>query len=81
MLFRDRLTFALFCLSVAFALACPPAQAGGMRPPGDPNEAVEAEYRVLSARGTRAALELFIARHPDHPLAERARQALETMSP
>lgn len=52
---------------------------GGMRPPGDPDKAVEAEYQTLKARGTREALELFIRRHPDHPLAERARSELERM--
>lgn len=54
-------------------------RAGGMRPPGDPEKAVESEYAALAARGTREALELFIARHPDHPLSERARAAIERM--
>lgn len=84
MLFCRKLMFALCGLSVAFGLAASSAaagKAGGMRPPGDPDAAVAAEYEVLSTKGTRAALELFIARHPDHPLAERARQALEAMSP
>lgn len=85
MLFSNRLIFALSCLGVAFALAASPAAAGGrsggMQPPGDPDLAVEAEYKILSGKGTRAALELFIARHPDHPLAERARRALDSMAP
>jgi hypothetical protein len=42
--------------------------------PRDPNIAVMEEYKLFKKRGTREALELFIARHPDHALAEQARQ-------
>ena len=80
MLFRKKLMFALCGSGLALGLALLPAEAVGTTlPPGDPDRAVEAEYAVLSARGTRAALELFIARHPDHPLAERARRALRDL--
>lgn len=47
--------------------------------PRDPNIAVMEEYKLFKKRGTREALELFIARHPDHALAERARQDLIEM--
>ena len=40
-------------------------------------EAIAAEYARLKARGTREALELFIARHPDDPLAEEAEREIE----
>lgn len=46
------------------------------RPPPDFEIAVKSEYERLKALGTREALELFIARHPDHPLAEKARDDL-----
>jgi hypothetical protein len=58
------------------------AQARGERtmpPPRDPEKAVREEYQLALARGTAAALELFIARHADHPLAAEARRALERM--
>ncbi|WP_313526917.1 hypothetical protein [Shinella sp.] len=50
-----------------------------MIPPTDPEIVVEAEYNSLKAEGTREALELFIARHPDHPLAEKARDDIRRL--
>jgi hypothetical protein len=45
----------------------------------DPKIAVEEEYRIALQHGTAAALELFIARHPDDPLAEKARAELRRL--
>jgi hypothetical protein len=45
----------------------------------DPKIAVEEEYRIALQHGTAAALELFIARHPDDPLAEKARADLRRL--
>lgn len=57
-----------------------PAGTGGiMNPPVDPEIVVEAEYNSFKAKGTREALELFIARHPDHPLAEKAREDIRRL--
>ena len=39
----------------------------------DPKLAVDEEYQLALRQGTIQALELFIARHPDDPLAEKAR--------
>lgn len=50
-----------------------------METPGDPEKAIESEYRSLKSQGTREALELFIARHPDHPLAETAREDIRRL--
>ncbi|MCP8893446.1 hypothetical protein KYK29_00785 [Shinella daejeonensis] len=50
-----------------------------METPPDPEKAVAAEYERLRAKGTRAALELFIARHPSHPLANKAREEIRAM--
>ncbi|AOF90087.1 hypothetical protein BSY16_1111 [Sinorhizobium sp. RAC02] len=52
----------------------PPGTGGTMILPTDPEIVIEAEYKNFKAKGTREALELFIARHPDHPLAEQARE-------
>lgn len=52
-----------------------------MQKPGDPEKAIESEYEALKGRGTREALELFIARHPDHPLAVKAKEELERLHP
>ena len=38
----------------------------------DPKIAVAEEFELARKRGTTEALELFILRHPDDPLAERA---------
>jgi hypothetical protein len=48
-------------------------------PARDPQLAVEEEYQLARQRGTAQALELFIARHPDSPLAEKARADLAAM--
>ncbi|WP_146165066.1 hypothetical protein [Mycoplana dimorpha] len=41
------------------------------------DQAIAGEYARLKARGTREALELFIERHPHHPLAREARNEIE----
>lgn len=43
----------------------------------DPSAAVTEEYESARRKGTREAFELFIARHGDDPLAERARAELK----
>ena len=50
-----------------------------MEKPSDPEKAIQSEYERLKNRGTREGLELFIARHPDHPLAERAREEIKRL--
>ncbi|MFT2215201.1 hypothetical protein [Rhizobium giardinii] len=47
-----------------------------MLPPPDTEAAVRSEYNAAVKKGTREAYERFIRRHPDHPLAEKAQQAL-----
>jgi hypothetical protein len=43
----------------------------------DPKIAVAEEFELARKRGTTEALELFILRHPDDPLAERALRLIE----
>lgn len=50
-----------------------------MQKPGDPEQIIESEYVRLKSRGTREGLELFIARHPGHPLAEKAREDIKRL--
>ncbi|MBI5318633.1 MAG: hypothetical protein HZB49_04215 [Bradyrhizobium sp.] len=50
-----------------------------MPPARNPKIAVAEEYEIARRRGTAEALELFIARHPDSSLAERARTELRQM--
>ena len=50
-----------------------------MPPARNPEVAVEEEYNIARRRGTAEALELFIARHPESSLAERARAELRHM--
>jgi hypothetical protein len=49
-------------------------------PARDPRIAVQEEYEIARQQGTVKALELFIARHPDDPLAGRARADLRLLS-
>lgn len=44
------------------------------RPARDGNIAIAEELCAARAKGTVAAYDLFIARHPKHPLAETARK-------
>ena len=51
-----------------------------MPPPRDPAIAVAEEYEAARNKGTAEALELFIARHSDDPLAEKARADLKRLA-
>lgn len=46
----------------------------------DPSVAVAEEYEFARLKGTAEAFELFIARHGDDPLAEKARAELKRLS-
>jgi hypothetical protein len=56
------------------------APAKTMPPARDPRLAVQEEYQMARRLNTVQALELFIARHPDDPLAARARADLRSLS-
>nr|WP_183232944.1 hypothetical protein [Bradyrhizobium sp. CIR3A] len=56
------------------------ARAPSMPLARDPAVAVAEEYEAARRKGTREALELFIARHGDDPLAEQARTELKRLS-
>ena len=56
------------------------APAKTMPPARDPKLAVEEEYQMARRQNTVQALELFIARHPDDPLAAKARADLRSLS-
>lgn len=45
-----------------------------MRPARDGNIAIAEELEAARRAATLAAYDLFIARHPDHPLADTARR-------
>ena len=47
-----------------------------MAPEPDYEAVIAREFDGILQRGTREALLLFIARHPQHPLADRARAML-----
>jgi hypothetical protein len=51
-----------------------------MPPYRDPSIAVQEEYEAARSKGTAEALELFIARHGDDPLAEKARAELKRLT-
>ncbi len=70
---------ATTALLLAAAGEAPEGTGGIMARPSDPEKAVRAEYENLKSKGTREALELFIARHPEHPLADQARDDLKSL--
>lgn len=49
--------------------------------PRDGNVAIAEELEAARRAGTIEAYELFIARHPDHPLAGAARRELDALRP
>lgn len=54
-------------------------RAPSLPPPRDPSIAVAEEYELARREGTAEALQLFIARHVDDPLAKRARADLRRL--
>jgi hypothetical protein len=72
---------ALAILTTAEASEDRPMAPQRTTPPArNPERAVEEEYQIARQRGTREALELFIARHPDSPLAQKAQADLQRIS-
>jgi hypothetical protein len=70
-----------FMSKTAAAEEAQKAVRGSTTPPArNPEAAVEEEYQLALRQGTAAALELFIARHPDSPLAAKARADLRRLS-
>lgn len=58
-----------------------PAQRAPSVPPArDPGAAVAEEFELARQKGTAEAFQLFIARHGDDPLAEKARAELRRLS-
>jgi hypothetical protein len=49
-------------------------------PPRDGNVAIQEELDAARRAHSVAAYDLFIARHPDHPLAEIARREREALA-
>jgi hypothetical protein len=78
----DRLQKGHLSMAKAIASDAKPdtAAANTMPPARDPQLAVEEEYQMARRKNTVQALELFIARHPDNPLAAKARADLRSLS-
>jgi hypothetical protein len=77
-LFRER---HFFMTKIAAADETKKTVRDSTTPPArNPQAAVEEEYQMARQQGTAAALQLFIARHPDNPLAEKARAELRRLS-
>lgn len=55
------------------------AGGGAMAPVQDYEIAIRSEFAQFEADGTIEAYETFIARHPDHPLAEEAKRRIEAL--
>lgn len=78
-------TVAIVCVAASIAASAsvsanqPGEGSEMMDTPPDPEKAVLSEYKLLMARGTVEAYKLFIERHPNHPLADDARQKLKRL--
>ena len=56
-------------------------RAPSVPPARDPSAAVAEEYELARQKGTAEAFEMFIARHPDSPQAQKAREELRQIKP
>jgi hypothetical protein len=68
------LALTALVISSATQAASIPDRPGGIAPARPGDIAVREEFEAARRAGTREAYELFIARHPDHSLADRARR-------
>lgn len=57
-----------------------PPEAGGNAPARDGNIAIREEYDLAIEANTNEALQLFILRHPEHPLTIKAKEKLQSNS-
>jgi hypothetical protein len=78
------LAAALLVLAMVAPVASPRQEPEGDRlptsqPPRDGNVAIQEELDAARRAGTVAAYDLFIARHPEHPLAAAARREREAL--
>lgn len=55
-------------------------QKDGMAPPPDYEQVTQLEFEMLFSKGTKEAMLLFIERHPQHPLADKARDRIEELA-
>jgi hypothetical protein len=62
-------------------VSSPPPKAPSMRKARDADMAVCEEFAAARAKRTRAAYDLFIARHPAHRLAKAAREERDLLLP
>lgn len=69
-----RLAFAALVFCPAAQAASIPERPGGIAPARPGDVAIGEEFEAARRAGTREAYDLFIARHPDHSLADRARR-------
>jgi hypothetical protein len=76
-IFRERQPFMV--RNAAADEALPSKQNRSVPPARDANIAVREEYEAARQQRTVQAFELFIARHPDDPLAEKARADLQRL--
>lgn len=82
--FERRIFFGLTVITMMMPALQPSASASSahltevatMLPPPDVETAVRSEYAGVVKKGTREAYQRFIRRHPAHPLARKAREAL-----
>lgn len=65
---------AALILGAMMVTALPGSADARSRPAGDPELAVHEELCAARKKGTAAAYDLFIARHPKHALAKKARE-------
>ena len=52
----------------------------GLPLPRDPDIAVKEEFEMAKSKGSESALDLFIRRHPEHPLALEAQRILDRLN-
>ncbi len=74
-----RAALALGLLLGLAAMSAPPPEEAPAAPARPGDVAIKQELEAARRAGTAAAYELFIARHPGHPLEAVARRELERL--
>ncbi|MCP1470896.1 hypothetical protein J3E64_002589 [Sphingobium sp. OAS761] len=57
-------------------LDAPPGTGGPMPPPGNAEQAIRDQFAEAKRRDSIESYALFVARYPDHPLAEEAKRQI-----
>lgn len=78
-MFRSPRNWHAAIVSISLVLAAATSGIAMQKPP-EPDKAIQSEFRMIEQQGTKDAYELFIQRHPSHPLSKIAKARIKAMT-